>query len=273
MHRIVWALIVLATGWPCCTSNAQDDASPERWPVVFQSDFSRINRAWESLDPDSWKVEDGRLQLFQKASDYSPPFRSPLHITLLRTPSVADFVMDVRVRSTHEHYNHRDVCLFFGYQDPSRYYYVHLGQQTDPRANQIFIVNEADRTKISLTTTEGTPWDEDWHHVRLVRDSRSGDIRVYFDDMQTPVMTANDRTFVTGRVGLGSFDDTADFDDLSIRSPQSTINLSDSVPATNHAGPVAMSLPASVMPCRPVCCCCCFGRCCGIRSRWRGWCR
>ena len=29
-------------------------------------------------------------------------------------------------------------------------------------------------------------------------------------------MTASDKTFVWGRVGLGSFDDTADWDDLTI---------------------------------------------------------
>jgi hypothetical protein len=37
---------------------------------------------------------------------------------------------------------------------------------------------------------------------------------VYFDDMQKPAMTATDTTFVSGQVGVGSFDDTGNFDDL-----------------------------------------------------------
>jgi hypothetical protein len=122
----------------------------------------------------------------------------------------------VNVQSTHEDYGHRDVCLFFGYQNPGQFYYVHLGKRADPHANQIFIVNESDRTKISLTTTEGTDWDDEWHHVRITRSVESGEIAVYFDDMENPVMTAKDTTFKWGQVGLGSFDDTGDWDDFTV---------------------------------------------------------
>ncbi len=43
-----------------------------------------------------------------------------------------------------------------------------------------------------------------------------GTIEVYFDDMKTPVMTATDKTFAWGRVGLGTFDDTGDWDDVKL---------------------------------------------------------
>ena len=32
-----------------------------------------------------------------------------------------------------------------------------------------------------------------------------------------PVMTAKDKTFAYGRIGVGTFDDTADWDDIVIR--------------------------------------------------------
>jgi hypothetical protein len=44
--------------------------------------------------------------------------------------------------------------------------------------------------------------------VRLERKASDGTIRVFFDDMSTPVMTANDRTHGAGAIGFGSFDDT-----------------------------------------------------------------
>jgi hypothetical protein len=119
--------------------------------------------------------------------------------------------LEAKVRSTHPDYGHRDVCLVFGYQDPSHFYYVHLGKQADDHANQIFIVNEAPRTKISLTSTDGTNWDDQWHHVKVVRRAADGAIEVYFDDMEKPVMTARDKTFLTGRIGIGTFDDTSDW--------------------------------------------------------------
>jgi hypothetical protein len=45
----------------------------------------------------------------------------------------------------------------------------------------------------------------------------SGEIAVFFDDMTAPVMTAVDKTFVWGEVGVGSFDDTGRFDNIVVR--------------------------------------------------------
>ncbi len=109
------------------------------------------------------------------------------------------------------------MCLFFGYQDPSHFYYVPLGQAVDEDANQIFIVDGAPRLNISKTTTTGTPWDEKWHHVRIQRQVESGETRVFFDDLKTPAMTAQDAKFAWGEVGIGSFDDTGRFDRLELR--------------------------------------------------------
>jgi hypothetical protein len=106
----------------------------------------------------------------------------------------------------------------FGYQNASRFYYVHLGKQADAAANSIFLVNDKPRVSIAAKRTEGTPWTDGWHHVRIVRRAEEGQIEVYFDDMHNPVMTAVDRTFVHGRFGVGSFDDTGMFDAVRIRA-------------------------------------------------------
>jgi hypothetical protein len=120
------------------------------------------------------------------------------------------------LQSTHPDYPHRDLCLFFGYQDDSHLYYVHFGKKTDDHANQIFIVNDSDRKKISTKTTPGTDWNDEWQHARIVRDAESGKIEVFFNDMQTPVMVAEDKTFTSGRVGVGSFDDIGNFDHIAV---------------------------------------------------------
>jgi hypothetical protein len=107
--------------------------------------------------------------------------------------------------------------IVFGYQDPKHFYYVHLAMKADDHANQIFIVNDAARKKISLTTTPGTKWDDAWHTLRVVRNVKAGTIEIYFDDLEKPVMTAKDDTFTWGQVGIGSFDDTSDWDDIELR--------------------------------------------------------
>ena len=190
-------------------------------PLLFSDDFEDGKAdGWLATDATAWRVvkqgDNYVYNQFKKRSKYKPPVRSPLNRSIVKQVTVGSFVLDVRLQSTHKDYAHRDLCLFFGYQDDSHLYYVHLGKKTDDHANQIFVVNDKPRTKISTKTTPGTNWDDNWHHVRIVRDVKSGKIAVYFDDMKTPVMTAVDRTFTWGKVGVGSFDDTGNFDHILI---------------------------------------------------------
>lgn len=190
-------------------------------PLVFRDDFesSESMTRWEPSEPKAWKRDEQKgnhvLSQFQHI-ETKTPVRSPFNRSVIKDLTVGNCVLDVRLQSTAPDYPHRSLCLFFGYQDPSHMYYVHLGQKTDDHANQIFIVNNQPRKKISTMTTDGTPWDDQWHHVRVVRDVESGKIEVFFDDMKRPVMTAIDKTFAWGQVGVGSFDDTGNFDDILV---------------------------------------------------------
>lgn len=189
-------------------------------PLVYQEDFESGAGRWEPTDSDAWKVQvtdAGKIySQFKKRSNYNPPHRSPYNISLLKDIHVGDFVLKARVLSTHPDYGHRDACLFFGYQDPAHFYYVHLGKKADDHANQIFIVNESARKKISLKSTDGTDWDDKWHDVKIVRRVNDGTIEVYYDDMDNPVMIAKDKNFTWGRIGVGSFDDTTAWDDIKL---------------------------------------------------------
>lgn len=194
-------------------------------PLLYKADFedTKVGAAptdWKPTDPKAWKVDqrDGNHFYSQfKASDYKPKHRSPFNYSLLKEVVVGDFVLDVKVQSTRAEYGHRDACFFFGHQDPDHFYYVHIATRADDHANQIFIVDGKPRTKISKTSTKGTKWSEGWHQVRIVRKLQPGTIEVYFDDMKQPIMTAVDKTFTHGRIGVGTFDDTANFDDIVLR--------------------------------------------------------
>lgn len=218
VNRRIFRLLTLLLifGVTATTALAEKD-----WPVVYKTDFEDGAAEWSPTDAAAWKLRKTDKGIvysqFVKRSKYEPPHRSPYNISLLKTPIVGSFQLDVDVLSTHEDYGHRDCCLFFGYQNAANFYYVHLGKKADDHANQIFIVNDAPRTKISTKTTEGTNWDAKWHHVRIIRNAKTGHIRVYFDDMETPVMEAVNKTFAYGKIGLGSFDDTGDWDNLILR--------------------------------------------------------
>lgn len=211
----------------CATARASDESASTtaEGGAVARDDFERdAPTGWSFTDPNAWRIakegEGGNrvLELFQQ-SEYKPPVRSPLNIALLNETDLGAFVLDVKVRSTTRDYGHRDLCLFFGHQDPSHFYYVHLAKAADPHAHSVFLVNGEDRVSIAESRTEGVDWTDGWHHVRLVRDPESGLVEVYFDDMTKPVITARDKTFSQGQIGLGSFDDTGMFDDLIIKTP------------------------------------------------------
>jgi hypothetical protein len=193
--------------------------SSEKLPELFKADFSSDLSAWTMTDPAAWKIveEEGdkKLSLFG-ASDYRAPVRSPHNIARVKDVDVTDFVMDVEGKQTGREYGHRDLCFFFGYQDPSHFYYVHLATTADAHANSIFLVNGAPRVSIAQKRTNGTDWKQGYHHIRIARNTESGTIKVYFNDMDSPVMETVDKTFLNGTIGVGSFDDTGNFDDFTI---------------------------------------------------------
>ncbi len=188
-------------------------------PLVFSDDFEQGADRWETTDDTAWQIqEDGDNKAFglnRRVSNYKPEFRSPHNIALVKDLEVSDFVIRFRVKSTLDTGGHRDCCVFFGYQNPSQFYYVHLGAQPDPNSGQIMIVDRAPRTPLT-DNKNPTPWTDDWHEVKVVRCVESGTIEVYFDDMDKPLMTATDKTFGKGRIGIGSFDDMNDFDDVKV---------------------------------------------------------
>lgn len=207
--------------WPPTLAYFETYLKGSAQPLVIVEDFDSGAGKWEPTDATAWEVKSvGKQRVYslnKKMSDYQPKVRSPHNISLFRDAVVTDFVLDATVRSTNPDYGHRDLCLFFGHQDPEHFYYVHLGKHADPHANSIFLVNGAPRVSIATSRTDGTNWDDNWHRVRVRREIETGLIEIFFDDLENPVMTANDATFGWGRIGVGSFDDTGDFDTIRLR--------------------------------------------------------
>lgn len=213
-------LAVLTVPPPGAWAQSAPPDSVNGLPLVYTEDFEDGMDGWEPTDTDAWRVEeiDGNhvLSLYQQ-SEYEPPVRSPYNMALIEGLWVSDFVLEARMASTTDPYNHLDMCLFFGWQDPAHFYYSHLGASADPHANSIFLVNDAPRVSIANWRTDGTDWGQEvWHTVRIVRDTEAGTIAVYFDDMDRPIMVAEDDHFRIGRLGVGSFDDTGWIDDVRI---------------------------------------------------------
>jgi hypothetical protein len=207
----------------CSSSPSDDDAG--RFRLVYSQDFTGREAVAEFAlsDPRAWTWTGGQgrgsLELLGE-SDYHPPFRSPTSIALLPGSIFRDFDLEVDLLQTGRNYGHRDMCLFFGFQSPSRYYYVHLATSPDDHAHNIFLVNDAERTRLAEIPAEGIDWgDDQWHRVRIERRFDDGTIRVFWGDGPDPILTAVDTTFDWGRIGFGSFDDSGRITGIRVRAP------------------------------------------------------
>ena len=201
-------------------SAAEKVAEKDGLPLLYAEDFEKGAENWLPTDSKAWKLvdtKDGKAYgITIRVSDYKPPHRSPHNISLLKDIVVGDFILTAKVRSTADTGNHRDMCVFFNYQDPANFYYVHLGKKPDPNSCQIMLVDDAPRKPITKGKSPGVPWTDGWHNVKVVRRTADGTIEIYFDDMEKPILTASDKTFTSGQVGIGSFDDTGNWDDLKL---------------------------------------------------------
>ena len=222
IRRLIGCLML-----PCVA--AATCPAKEPLPLLVAEDFENGSGCWQTTDPKPgnsfWKIESlstrgqsNHVFRVLGPSDYQPPHRSPHSIALRKNLVVGDFELTVDVQNTNVDAGpHRDLCLFWGYQDPSHFYYVHFGAQADPHACQIFIVNDTPRTMITVDQAVGTPWTNGWHRLKVVRKVDDGTIEVFFDAMDEPLMTARDATFAWGQVGIGTFDDHGNFDNLVLR--------------------------------------------------------
>lgn len=173
--------------------------------------------SFDFTDAGAWReLEGGGLELFEKAN-YKPPFRSPAGLALLRG-ELGSFELTVEAQSTGRQYGHRDLCLVFGYQDPSHYYYVHLAPAPDEHAHNVFLVDGSARRGLLPVQDGGMEWDAEWHVLRLVRDVEAGTAAVYVDGSALPVLEVQDGTLGRGRTGFGSFDDTGRFRRVRVRA-------------------------------------------------------
>jgi hypothetical protein len=172
-----------------------------------------LAREWTLDGSGTWAIRDGLLALVTAGKPVGP-FRRPSALAIVNGPDLGETTLELDLRSTAalpDVTPRRDALLVVGYQSPTKFYYVHLSAARDDVHNGIFLVNDADRRRIDSLSNVTPLVDQQWHRARLVRVPATGRIEVYVDGRAEPIMVATDRTLGSGRAGVGSFDDTAEF--------------------------------------------------------------
>ena len=197
--------------------------APPELPLLVSDDFEAGSAAaWTPGDPARWRVGEAGGNHFYEltAPGAAGPIRAPTSWSVLTKPEVSEFVLTGRLRCETDAANiRRDMCVLFGFQDSTHFYYVHFSASSDAVHNVIALVNGSDRVKVNLEPEGKSIFrltDKGWHDFKVVREA-GGRIAAYLDDMATPILTARDTTLGRGKVGVGSFDDTGAFDDIRLR--------------------------------------------------------
>jgi hypothetical protein len=193
-------------------------------PLLFSSDFENgWADGWRPNNPERWQVVDldGSKVYALTAPGEQGKVRAQTSWSVAEKFDVASFEFTGRLKCDVDPANaRRDLCVFFHFQDPTHFYYVHFSASSDDAHNIIGLVNGADRVKINLEPPGKSIFrltDKSWHVFKVRGDASTGRIEAYLDDLNEPILTAVDRTLSHGLVGVGSFDDTGFFDDLKLR--------------------------------------------------------
>jgi hypothetical protein len=190
-----------------------------RWTTRFVDGFEQGQLdAWQMPYPEDWEIlaEGGNHYLHMKRSREPAVPRRPVQFALLKGIKVGSFDLRLRVRREG-----RSMIVVFDYVDSPHFYYAHLSTDSgrqQPVHNGVFLVNGAPRVRIAGMEAPPVLPDRAWHRIRVRRDATSGRIEVWSDVESRPLFSVVDRTFTCGQVGIGSFDETGDFDDVELES-------------------------------------------------------
>lgn len=173
---------------------------------------------WSVRDSSDWKVdqEDGTqiLHLLTPREPLPGP-RRPNQFAVADTHNFGDVAVEADVRP-HD----RSLMIVFCYRDPAHFNYAHLSIDTGVKQshhNGIFHVYDGERVRISSPQGPAAfPASGRWYHVKLTHSAKSGAVQVTVDGKAIPALHAVDLSLTSGKVGLGSFDETGDFKNVRI---------------------------------------------------------
>jgi len=178
--------------------------------VRAEDSIEALGYRWTVQQSTDWSTaEPGILKLRISAEPPSGQPRRPQKFAIAQAGPFRKVTLEAEVRR-----NGRSLILVYAFQDPAHFDYAHISSDAasaQPFHNGMFHVFGGERVRIS--SLEGSPSlpTQDWTPVKLVFDGESGRCSVEVAGRRNPSLEAYDLSLRSGKVGLGSFDETGDF--------------------------------------------------------------
>jgi hypothetical protein len=180
------------------------------------SDFWFRHQAEWSI---SKKQDNFFLQLNKTAVPDSQQADLPPNRCILKNSIYGDFILEVDVNPDARQ-SSADICLFLGLKDSTRYYFILLSTSPANDRQGIYLVKNSIRTKLpERISTARALIPDTWQKIRIERNITRRTIRVYAGEMSEPVLEIQNYELVMGRIGFGSMNGGAAFDNLSVWAP------------------------------------------------------
>jgi hypothetical protein len=171
---------------------------------------------WSVPLASDWKVQDDASPVLHLtvARPQTQP-RRPKQFALAETPAWHNVTISFEAKAPEGHF-----IIVYAYRDESHFNYAHLSidQATkQPVHNGIFHVYGGDRVRISSEKGPAALTSkEDWYKVQLTHDAKTGIAGVTINGKSWAAFEAVDLSLGAGKIGLGSFFNTAQFRNVKI---------------------------------------------------------
>jgi hypothetical protein len=185
-------------------------------PVLGET-IEAFGQKWTVPTAADWAVEDvsGSPMLHLKVARPQEQPRRPKQFALAETPNWQTVTVSLEAKAPEGH-----LIVVYAYRDESHFNYAHLSideATKQPVHNGIFHVYGGDRVRISTERGPAAlPAKDEWVKVQLTHDASTGIVGVTVNGKSSRVFEAVDLSLGVGRVGLGSFFNTALFRNVKI---------------------------------------------------------
>lgn len=179
---------------------------------------------WKVPAASEWAVDGtGKSQVLRMlvARPSTQP-RRPAQQAIAETAPFEDVTLEAEVKR-----DKGSLILIYAYRDENHFNYAHLSvdQATkQPVHNGIFHVYGGDRVRISQEPGPAALPSTDWTPVKLTYSAKTGEVSVEVAGKKLPSLHAVDLSLGAGRVGIGSFFETAQFRNVRIQGTQASVS-------------------------------------------------
>jgi hypothetical protein len=187
-------------------------------PLVFflatmADQITAFQQKWKVIDASDWVFRDGALTMVTARPQEANP-RVPMQYALLEDTVYESFTLECEVKR-----DSGSLILVYNWQDGMHFNYAHLSvdsPEKQPVHNGVFHVFGSDRSRISKTKGDGSLPTTEWTRVKMDYDAKTGRVVVEVGGKRFPSLEAVDVSLTSGKIGLGSFFETAQFRGLKI---------------------------------------------------------